>query len=246
MAMNVCDQCLAQQAFTRHRDDLLYTDVGWGAGWRETVESDADYMARTPVAQRSPWASIPGWRKSRCFWDDLHVLLLGVFRDACGSIVWSAWLGGLLGEGPANAALGRLFGEFKRWCVRRGRTVTRKNRFTKSSLHAKDGYAGLVSFIKAATVKDMAQWLAQKVRDWPVNDANSRYKFTVAWAMGEYLTCCDDAGPVFSREVSARVVFAGRAFIQSYACLARSAVQRNQKEWKMRPKLHYFEHILDT
>ena len=82
-----CDSCFAEQhsASSWRRPHLLFHDFSADAGWRATMLDHTAYLRVTPPEALSPWALVPGWKLELCFHDVLHVLHLGILRDACAS-----------------------------------------------------------------------------------------------------------------------------------------------------------------
>ena len=47
-----------------------------------TTISHELYLRSTPPSRVSPWSAMPGWRLENTFFDWMHVVLLGVAKDA--------------------------------------------------------------------------------------------------------------------------------------------------------------------
>lgn len=237
--INCCDQCRATQPFPKADESLLYCDFSASANWRATVESE--------FSQQSPWRFVRGWSQSLIHWDDLHLLYLGIFRDCCGSLLHELVAEGRFGLGPRDVRLAAAWRDLRVWCRTHYLNLP-KGSFTVASTHAQSegGYATLNSTFKAADIKIISQWLSHKTVSIAHDGSrHQRVRSVVAWAMGEYIYLCDAYGQVLSESEADRLAFAGRAYITSFAFLAWESYTSGVKLWKIRPKLHYFDHQID-
>ncbi len=104
------------------------------------------------------------WRKELSFWDDMHIVFLGIFRDACGSLVFRWWQLRLLGPyEDKDDAFRKFWLDMRVWCKRYGIKPPRGT-LNSSLLFTKEAaFPELSSKYKASAVKVLAQYLAWKV-----------------------------------------------------------------------------------
>ena len=60
-----------------------------------------------------------------------------------------------------------------------------------------------------------------------------------------FLNVCGVAGGLFTAEEASKVQQQGRSFLLSYQTLAEEAYSTWQALWKLRPKIHYFAHMVE-
>ena len=103
----------------------------------------------------------------------------------------------------------------------------------------------LASAFKGAAVRTIIHFLAHKAQSVPIGDDAGRYRALAAWAASSYVYSCGTSGCVFNAAQKADAVTAGRAYTLCYAWLARAAARSEVRNWRLRPKAHYFEHVVD-
>ena len=67
---------------------------------------------------------------------------------------------------------------------------------------------------------------------------------TCLWGLADFLHVLDIGDRHLSSEHAARAAYAGRAYLQCYHHLAALALEAGERRWKMRPKHHYFWHMV--
>ncbi len=103
----------------------------------------------------------------------------------------------------------------------------------------------LSSSYKAVTVKYFARFLGGKAIEMADDTPYRKLRATCSWALIEFMHVIDHAGIVLTDHELNRMQYAGNAYILSYAALAKQAVDRSEMQWRLRPKLHGFDHLLD-
>ena len=86
------------------------------ARWRSLLAGHQRYVLTTPEKRLSPMSGARQWSTHRNKLNMLHCIYLGVGRDVCGSLL--LYLGRTVyGDVTLDAALKRLWREFKIWCA---------------------------------------------------------------------------------------------------------------------------------
>ena len=101
----------------------------------------------------------------------------------------------------------------------------------------------LSSQLKGTTVKLLACFVADILPPSVSGDVYAEHRATAAWAMAQFIYLCDTNGLTLADETLSEVLSCGELFIQAFAWLYRFCWGRPL--FRLRPKIHYFEHLLD-
>lgn len=255
-AIFCCDECLGTQPFASVLENptlraLLITDVSENALRRLTKIDHECYMAHTDYV--SPWLAIPGARKERLLWDWMHLGPIGFLRDFCGSMCISFLQEKDLGEGEPDTCLSRLWTEFRQWCKARKigaprhmlslRTVGRPD-----GINTRTIYPELSSRFKASVVKILTCFLSEKAIEFEARrpSQHGRLRASCGYAITMFIHTMDKAPLLLTREQADLLDHHGRTYIATYAALAKRSAEARDCMWKWRPKLHNFEHLLES
>ena len=63
-------------------------------------------------------------------------------------------------------------------------------------------------------------------------------------AMAKFITGLDRAGDFLTDDEAIQISDAGLAYLRQYAFLARRSLAKRESLWKIRPKHHYFHHMV--
>jgi hypothetical protein len=157
----LCDQCPANSAIPR----LSWTNFGDNARWRGYLVDHESYVRNTRADMLSPWCKMPGFAFPRALFDMMHVVHLGVAKDACAQVMHDLCVFGYEGEGTLEIQLLRLWLRYKRWCRAHGIPHS-KRKFSPNVI----GVSTSLSFpelngrTKAAHVKPLIHFLAHRTR----------------------------------------------------------------------------------
>ena len=241
----ICDQCCATQAFPKAPRVTLYTDFSAAALWRETI-LDAEAYVQTCT---SPWATISGFRPELLHWDLMHIVYIGFARDVIGSMLGEFVLQGLLPAAPTETASLRLWwGGFRDWC-KQNRIACPPGELTLSCVgwgKAKNVYPELLTRFKACSVKILVSYLAVYAERVCTGDRHSRVRTTCAWALADYCHTLDGASLVLRPREAERARHAGELFLTCFQYLSAEALDLKVRLWRIKPKTHYFAHVLDN
>lgn len=187
-----------------------------------------------------------GWSKSRNKFDLLHVCYLGFGRDLIGSmlvITSKLWYP----RASLERGLAELFVNFRTWCRTRRISCTMKV-FSLSTVGMQSSgervFPVLSSRIKAAKVRTMIKWMVQVARESRHLDGTaSENRYIMMSELGKFIHLCGTDG-IFMVHAEAAVKN-GRAFLLAYQAEVERNHKLNKLLFKVRPKLHYFSHLID-
>ena len=98
--------------------------------------------------------------------------------------------------------------------------------------------------IKAATVKRFTYHTCEKLIELESGDEHTRLCATCAWGISTFLQTSDVCGVVLEDATIDKLAYAGSLYVLSYASLAERAAINGVCMWKIRPKLHVFDHMI--
>ncbi len=236
---DVCDGCFAK------RDDgpLSYRNLTTRAPWRDTLVVHESYIATEPHV--SPWSVVRGWALENTYRDLTHNVYLGIARDVVATCMVEFLEEGLLGPGQANAVLARLMTDCRDWCGL-ARVPRVPGRFTLASLGrtSKKEFPCMSQLFKASHMKTLLFYTARKARGLDTFTDRSRKRRCCTWALVQALHVCDTAGLFLAPAQVAEVVSCGELFFGLYHALAAESAQNTTYCWLVRPKMHYFQHMI--
>ena len=215
-----------------------FTDVSSSAPWWDT------YLQSPPWNPISPpsLVGLCGFRLDMVQPDLLHVLNLGVGRMLAGSILTTVlkektvFPGGTIPEQLASAT--ESFGLF---CRSRG-FQPRMKKITLLRLNwKKDTYAELTC--SGYDNYTICLWLQHTLEDH-----SGRYPefSTLLWALNNAMSVLYGAGRFLTPDEKERVHVLGSTFLRSNMQCASRAVQENKFLFRVTPKLHALQHVLQT
>ena len=216
------------------------------------------------MGESEPWNQLPPlnaaiysdhFPASMYKFDPFHVTKFGVFRDCVGSTVVRLCRMGYFDfeEGQSQSVESRLtraFSKYQLWALASGKCITLK-KFTKANFN----YEKLRSFAwvnaKGSEVTLLMTWLDFYLRTVLHSPLKCHDDKTPLLAMHQmvqggltYIGIMHGHG-VFMPASCARVQSdAGLAFIRGYAFLANYCTQHRIAGYRLRPKLHYFHHLV--
>jgi hypothetical protein len=239
-----CDACLATIPYKNAPKPLSYGDCSRTALWRDTIISQADYLALEPRV--SPWFQIRGHHICLALRDQMHNLYLGVAQDVVASCLWDLQLRGAFGSDSIPMNLKRAYIDYRAWCKLNGVTSTPVG-FSLASIgkHQTSDFPCLSSTIKAAHVKGMCFYIAGKTLEHCGNSEHDRMLAVCTYALAQYIHVQDKASFILTPDERNEVGHQGQLFLDSWQWLAGEAQRLRVASFKMRPKLHYICHTID-
>ena len=237
----LCETCGARQPTTEANALWTYGDFRHRAAWTCT-------MTTIPPGS-SPLQQIPGWNIEMSHRDIDHTIYLGFGRDICSSAIISMLTLSLLGEGSPDEQLGRLHAEFDTWCHHHGLKRPAGKRLSLRTLGRADtskAYPLLSTSWKAMATKVLIMFMAFKTeRVCRIGDFQKLIA-TCSWGLADFVNCLDEGGITLGPNEIARALNSGRVCLLSLQALCVCAHQQDLWLWRLRPKCHYFDHILRT
>ena len=243
--MAICPLCSAGEA------GLSLSDGRDEPAWAATMGTSDPWNALPPL-NHAPYSSTFG--ASLYKFDPFHVLKFGVFRDAVGSILIRLALMTYFDyEGHSTAIESRLeraFSLFSMWCLAERKFPAIKH-FTKGNLN----FGNFRSFA----------WLNAKGAD--VTLVMMFLQFYLRVRLLEPLRCSEDAvllramlqlleggltyigimhshGLWLTRSCAQLQLAAGLSFYRGYLFMADFCTKARVAGFRLRPKIHYFHHLL--
>lgn len=255
-----CDRCFATQPYpsvlrSKRLSELLYTDFRATAGWRSKQIDHPTYMR--DCGRRSPWAAVSGFRQETVLHDWMHTGPLGFLRDLCGSVIIDLLTSGHLAKHFAVLAAGSsnndvlvrcLWIDFRAWCKTCGLSKP-KGYLSMRSLgrgSSSQVYPEIGSGVKAVTVKNLTMYLATVTAQHVTDEdrRHTRLRHVCQWSMAEFVRIMDENGLMLTTEQAELLDRRASVFLSTYQALATAAASQKQFLYKMRPKLHYFVHMV--
>lgn len=241
----ICRDCWASRVL----EELIYTDTRPSALWRLTRETNERFLMHAAQNRWSMLLELPGMHRDLIVDDLLHVLYLGMLKDAVGSalrvLTTAGWFA--VAEGSVNAALLQAFGRFEDWCRSQGITHNADSgKWTAESIgFGPREYPSLSN--KGAAVKLVTAWLAGETsmfaRTRP-HEMPSQLMAVCFWGMATFMATLDHEPLIMADAARQRAIVAGQTFMLAYMALATLALQRRLPLWKTRPKDHVFDEVL--
>ena len=119
-------------------------------------------------------------------------------------------------------------------------------KFTASTLNIKSQeYPELSSKFKAATVKTMLFYLAHRYCHWDGGDEMGRVLAVTSWALVTFIWQLDEEGLLLPPSCQDDCYALGRLFMRGYGALRHQALEQNLLLWRIRPKHHAMDHIIE-
>jgi len=223
-----------------------------GAMWKALVISHAQYLATTPVADRSPWCAVKSWTIHRNRNDGLHMLWLGLAKDVSGQLLYDfARL--MQARQPylkdLDECLLKCWAFCNVWCKSNGVDCVFPVFTQRTISYASTGdYPCIEKTMKGSKSKWLFVWAVHFAIDvvsqgWDMSEYAS-IRAMMAWNLLQFVQLSDRAGLFFADEVAEVVHRHGDRFLRSYQYLAGQALASGVCAYKLRPKMHQFAHTV--
>ena len=202
--------------------------------------SHEQLVARGDVC--SPWQAVRGFNVFTCFEDLMHVVYMGFARDFLSSIFCE------LVEDTADPELElrKIKRQYDTFCKRKGlQRISR--RFTLNLLGRKNKwtYPHLQHSVKACTVKVLISFVADLLRKREAPTEHDKVLATAAWALADFLHVLDHSDFIMGDADASAAYTSGNHFATLYQYLSAEAEHQGRCLFHMRPKVHYFCHLVD-
>ena len=230
----ICFKCLASRG--NDNFDLVYTHIGEEAPWRRTV------------GLKHPWFSRPvlcdliGDGLKAAALDLMHIWNLGVLRDLLGSIIKILCRRRGIYSGNRIAKRLAQFTRELRAFVREHKMQLSIRRIKQPNLDWKSDACPTLK-AKAADCTVILQFCAGKLQTLNLPAYGGLAACT--WSAQVFSGCLMNGGLFLTPGERNTALSTGRLFLSSYLRLCNEALENEELLFKMRPKYHYLEHLLD-
>lgn len=233
----ICFRCKANKT----PGQWLYTNFDLDAPW--SLDQLTTHEAIDATLDHVPLYRIDGWNHLRVLFDIMHVLHLGVLRQFAGSCVVLLAQHPMYGDGSEDWKLTKMFENWKAWC-KRAQVVTGVRKFTKSRLHwGGEAYPELHT--KASNMKRIIYWLFSELGHAKLTgDPLAQVAFLASRGICGFFDTTDAADIIMTPDETRKAARHGRVFLRSFNAAASIALERNLRLFAVKPKLHYFDHVL--
>ena len=232
---SICYRCPA----TKGNEDLslCYTDISDDASWRSGPHDE-------PMWHTAPALSrLVGFTRKLIAFDLLHILHLGLLRDLAGTAIklMTKKASNFYAGSTINKRLHQFTLDLKAWCGEHGIHLS----ITKIQKPTLGWTANSCPVLKAKGADTLAiirfisfKFQSQLPADYPGLAA-------CTWAAERFVGCLAEAS-IFLDEIERATAHEyGRLFLHSYLSLASDCVASGIYLFKVRPKLHFFAHVVD-
>jgi len=228
------------QPFAKANKLFSYFNLNSDALWRETYLSHQGYL--NLAREVSPYAKVDHFHVKAVFHDVMHTVYLGFGRDlgAC-SIHMLHEHGKLPPAETLDVSLRLLWLQFRD----RHKDLNLqkpKGSFTPTGLmFGAQDYPELSTRFKAVTVKHLLQFLCDLCQE-----VNAPELLTAClWSLCECFSFWNASGVILADEVAQQCFELGMSCLRSYFALAQQSQVRGKLWFKIRPKHHYWLHLLE-
>ena len=176
----------------------------------------------------------------------MHVVFLGFARDLIASVIVSVMLEENLRHRDMPDYLRDLTISMNNWLAAEKRSPVRRA-LSLSNINfdrSKSGYPELGSCFKAAHVKSMIHFFAH----WCLHARNAAgmLRSVCLWSLASFVHDCDAHDLHINLHDRLQMIAHGRLHLLSYQCLASMAASAQVRLFKIRPKHHSFDEILQN
>lgn len=255
---NPCQKCWASQPrFKSAVAEHSFANFDEQAPWTRTSLTDADYLRTAP--RTTPWAALPGFKPLSYVVEDwMHNFSLGIGREVAANCVVTWHENGTLRKladdrGWAfcddTTLLRAMHLDFRAYLRKGGWGVKQtENLFTARRLHrtSRRQFPSLCTKAKAVAVDLLIRYLSD-IAPCIMPYSDCKYH-RAACVILQRARCMQDVmlrGSVWLQRAEATLLqISGRSFLKVYGWLAREAMSRNCRQWRLKPKLHDIDEML--
>ena len=204
-----------------------------------------DEFSTSPWNQEPIFALLPGFHLRMISVDILHAWHLGVGRDVIGSVLRCMAKGRFWPGSNLEKQLQHASGELRAY-ARAQKLSLQLKKLTKSNLNwVSDGYPEC--HCKGYDTYVILKWLNHALQG--CDDQNTDLQDlddlkTLVWTADSILSVWSNAGMFLTAQQAFHIEVMGGIFMRTFIKLAANAVQRRQRLWRCRPKLHLVHHLL--
>ena len=230
----MCFRCKASRGNADF--DMVYTNVSNTAPWHATLDAELPWKVRPALCD------LVGDNLGAVALDLMHIWNLGVLRDLLGSVIKLLVRARVAYSGSTIKKRLLVFNRELRECAKAANLELSCKRIKKETLTWRRDMCPTLK-TKAADCSTILQFCAHKLE----NVELPQYKQVVAcaWAGNTFSRRLAHSGLFMAVEERETAIATGELFLNSYVSLATEAVQRGEKYFKVRPKIHYLQHLFE-
>ena len=209
------------------------------------MRKTADYLAAISRGGARAMFRVPGWHLDCSKLDSMHVCSLGICQQVNGNVLWEAILSGYCGEGSTQSCLQRCYQDYMEFCSRH-QISNRQDVFSVKTFNKKTRQNYPLMLHKAKEGEETLKYtyhIACKINDGSLH-ANLRQ--SCVWGLLRYYDVIRVSGRTFTAAQLSELRFAGETMLVSYAALAIESVEHEINAWRIVPKFHLFQHLVET
>ena len=209
-----------------------------------TIVGHDAYLAELEPQRVSLLSGIPGFRHETVWWDVMHIVHLGIAADLVGSALVELSLSGSYGVGDLDERLKRAFLKFQSWCRCNG-VPNSCEPFSRASLAYRSSKQYPQLQAKAYNTKVVLFFTAAECLAAAVGAGSyEQQRATAVWGLASRLHLMGTADIIMTATEAEAACRAGHSYLVCYSNLARLCLHQRRCAYKVRPKMHYFQHML--
>ena len=222
----------------RREPGLVYTNFADDADWRASENN-----AATPWEDEPEFSKVPFFHLNMIKVDWMHCWHLGCGRDLAGATLKimarsKFWYP----QRRIDLRLRAITQDIKLFTAARGKQLSIKI-LKKASLH---WFSDVCPELHASAYDTamVISWLAHKLQQEPPPREAYGVLPACLWCADHLSRIITEAGVFLDEAEKNNIQAVGSAFLASYEHLAQEALQRGEKLFKLRPKIHQLDHII--
>ena len=241
-AISMCFCCRASSTIKA----LSWTNCSPDAGWRDTLWTHDAYVAHL-LDQGRPipilLSLVIGLRLESIMIDVLHTIDLGVAAHIIGNILFIfGVLRAVFGGSVYTERVAKMFEALKAWYSRTKCTSKIQGKLTLDRIRPNGDWPKLKA--KAAAVRHMARFCLWIVETHGTSD--DHLILQVIGLLVAFYDIMESESQFLSDHAKNTLPKIGQRLAYVYSQLAKQAFDAGQRLWKLSPKLHLTEHLLET
>ena len=207
------------------------------AGSKQALMQTAAAQGNGAGGADTGWVDVPGFHLKLNLEDIMHCVYLGIAQDLVASALMSMLEEGLLGPGPPDIVLLEETNKYREWCkahnLQHSRWTFSERLFGRGD--AKSDFAILSSKVKAAQVKVLLAYVADRTYDLCTGTPGSRLRARCLWALMNCIHILDTNPRILTPEVAEEAYQSGRMYLRCYQELALDAMRAKRALYKAFP-----------
>ena len=214
------------------------------APWRATMKSHESYLAELAAEHKQVPAvfAIRTLRLEGVIADAMHTIDLGVAAHLCGNVMHEVME--TAGWGPTQADRAKVLSQELQAYYKRTREKHKLD--GKLTYHRIKKSGDWPKFLgKAAHTRRLVYFCLELATRFDSGSEHDRMRRAAAIALAQILDIMDSEPRFLSAAARDKLVRLSKAFIGVWTKLSINSLARHERGWKMTPKFHLMQHILE-